>query len=250
VITLTKSFTLSSSFYDLCWGESVGECILVVEDEVKVAQAVQTGLENEGYHIVIANRGDTAMRLLNTQAFDLMILDLMLPGMDGIDVLSNLRRYESRLPVLILSARDSIVNRVQGLDSGADDYLTKPFAFPELLARIRVLLRRGKMVDQSHLSLSDLEMDLTKHRVSRKEEVIELTLKEYQLLEYLLRHKNQTVSREMLARVVWELPELYPALSNVIDVHIARLRRKIDDPYHGKLIHTIRGVGFMMNEDP
>ncbi|MHB9025233.1 MAG: response regulator transcription factor [Armatimonadota bacterium] len=225
------------------------ERILLVEDERKVAQSVKIGLEQKGYCVVTAESGESAEAFLHGQAFDAVILDLMLPGKNGLEVLAVMRQSDVQTPVLILTALDAVSKRVQGLDTGADDYLTKPFALPELLARVRALLRRGKGSELLSLTLADLTMDLIKHRVTRDGQPIELTVKEYEVLEYLLRHKEQVVSREMLAREVWNMPELYPALCNVMDVHVARLRRKIDDPFPTKLIHTVRGVGFVIRED-
>jgi len=223
--------------------------ILVVEDETKVARALREGLEREKYEVVVAPTGEEGFFLVNAQEFDLVILDLMLPGRDGLEVLSTLRKRGLDTPVLILTARDAIGDRVQGLDSGADDYLVKPFAFPELLARIRARLRRGRG-DQSHRGrLADLELDLTPRKVRRAGQELQLTVREFELLEYLLRHKEEIVSREMLARDVWKESSRATTLDNVIDVHINRLRRKVDDPFDRKLIHTVRGVGFVLREE-
>jgi DNA-binding response OmpR family regulator len=170
----------------------------------------------------------------------------MLPRRDGIEVLTTLRRRGLQTPVLILTAKDTVEDRVHGLDLGADDYLVKPFAFPELVARIRALLRRGRMDQVLRLQLDDLEMDLITRKVSRGGSIIELTAKEFELLEYLLRHQSQVVSREMLARDVWQVTARATPLDNVIDVSIARLRRKLDDAFDRKLLHTVRGVGFVL----
>src|SRR5215831_17990273 len=172
----------------------------------------------------------------------------MLPGRDGLQVLSTLRKRGLVAPVLILTARDAIEDRVQGLDAGADDYLVKPFAFPELSARIRALLRRGRTEQQSSLRASDLELDTSNRRVTRAGREIELTVREFELLEYLLQNLGRVVSREMLARDVWKEPDRATPLDNVIDVHIARLRRKVDDAHGAKLIQTVRGVGFIVKE--
>src|SRR3989475_4497722 len=182
-------------------GESLR--ILVVEDEAKVARALQEGLEREEYDVVVADTGEEGFYLVSAEEFDLVILDLMLPGRNGLQVLSTLRKRGLVTPVLVLTARDAIEDRVQGLDKGADDYLVKPFAFPELLARIRALLRRGRTQQVARLQLADLEMDLVARRVRRGGEEGEFTPREFELLEYLLRHKEQVVSREMLARDVW-----------------------------------------------
>ncbi len=222
--------------------------ILVVEDEKKVAQALKEGLEAERYQVTVAHTGEEGFFLLNSQTFDFVLLDLMLPGRDGFEILKTLREKGLQTPVLILTARDTVEDRVQGLDSGADDYLVKPFAFPELLARIRALLRRGRSGQVLRLTLADLDMDLVTRKVTRGDRIIELTAKEYELLEYLLRNQGQVVSREMLARDVWQQTTRATALDNVIDVHMARLRRKLDEPFDKKLLQTVRGVGFVMRE--
>ena len=224
--------------------------ILVVEDEVKVARALQEGLEREEYDVVVARSGEEGFYLVNAEEFDLVILDLMLPGRDGLQVLSTLRKRGMITPVLILTARDAIEDRVQGLDCGADDYLVKPFAFPELSARIRALLRRGRTEQVVRLRLADLEMDIVARKVRRGSKDLELTVREFELLEYFLRHKEQVVSREMLAREVWKESSRATPLDNVIDVHMTRLRRKLDEPFDRKLIHTIRGVGYVLREEP
>jgi two-component system, OmpR family, copper resistance phosphate regulon response regulator CusR len=221
--------------------------ILVVEDESKVARALREGLERQGYKVVVAPTGEEGFFLVNAEEFDLVILDLMLPGRDGLQVLSTLRKRGLETPVLILTARDAIEDRVQGLDSGADDYLVKPFAFPELLARVRALLRRTEQGPQ--LRLADLEMNVVARNVKRRGQYLELTAREFELLEYLLRHKEQVVSREMLARNVWKEPARATPLDNVMDVHINRLRGKVDEPFDRKLIHTVRGVGFVLREE-
>ena len=222
--------------------------ILVVEDEAKVAQALREGLEREKYEVVVAPTGEEGFFLVNAEEFDLVILDLMLPGRDGLQVLSTLRKRGLQTPVLILTARDAVEDRVLGLDKGADDYLVKPFAFPELLARVRALLRRGRTEQAIQLRLADLEMDVTSRKARRSGRYLELTAREFELLEYLLRHREQIVSREMLARDVWKENRATP-IDNVIDVHINRLRRKVDEPFDRKLIHTVRGVGFVLREE-
>jgi DNA-binding response OmpR family regulator len=222
--------------------------ILVVEDEAKVARALREGLEGEHYDVVVARTGEDGFFRVNAETFDLVVLDLMLPGRDGIEILRTLRRRRLQTPVLILTARDAVEDRVLGLDTGADDYLVKPFAFPELLARIRALLRRGRTDQVLRLKAGDLEMDLVTRRVTRGERALDLTSREFELLEYLLRHQNQLVSREMLARDVWKETARATPLDNVIDVHIARLRKKVDQDSHRRLIHTVRGVGFVLRE--
>jgi DNA-binding response OmpR family regulator len=222
--------------------------ILVIEDEPKVARALRTGLERAGYQVVPAATGEEGFFLATSQTFDLVLLDLMLPGRDGLQILETLRGHGLKTPVLVLTARDAVEDRVQGLDRGADDYLVKPFAFPELLARIRARLRGGRPEETLRLGLADLDMDLMTRRVSRGGRGLELTVREFELLEYLLRHHGQVVSREMLARDVWKEPERATPLDNVIDVNIARLRKKVDHGFPVKLIHTVRGMGFAVRE--
>ncbi len=220
--------------------------ILVVEDDRKVAKALREGLQAEHYDVRVASNGEEGFFLVNHETFDVVLLDLMLPRRDGIEVLTTLRKRGLQTPVLILTAKDTVEDRVHGLDLGADDYLVKPFAFPELVARIRALLRRGRMDQVLKLQFDDLEMDLVTRRVTRRASAIDLTTKEFELLEYLLRHQGQVVSREMLARDVWQVTVRATPLDNVIDVSIARLRRKIDDPFDKTLLHTVRGVGFVL----
>ena len=222
--------------------------ILVVEDEEKVAKALQEGLEGEGYDAVIARTGEDAFFLISTETFDVVLLDLGLPGRDGFQILAALRQQGRDTRVLVLTARDTLEDRVKGLDGGADDYLVKPFAFAELLARIRAMVRRGRVTAAPRLTAGDLEMDLWTRKVSRAGRAIELTTREFELLEHLLRFEGQVVSRETLAREVWGEKARSLTLDNVIDTHVARLRKKIDADHPGKLIHTIRGVGFMMRE--
>jgi DNA-binding response OmpR family regulator len=221
--------------------------ILIVEDEQKLANALREGLEAEHYDVTIAATGEDGFFLASQLSYDLLLLDLMLPRRDGIDVLATLRKCGNQTPVLVLTAKDAIEDRVMGLDQGADDYLTKPFAFSELLARIRALLRRGRMDQTLKLQHEDLEMDLVTHKVSRGAHSLDLTAKEFDLLEYLLRHSGRVVSREMLARDVWRATARATPLDNVIDVTVARLRRKIDEPCEKKLLHTVRGVGYLLS---
>ena len=222
--------------------------LLVIEDEAKVAQALKEGLESEHYEVVVAKTGEDGFFRANAEMYDLIVLDLMLPERDGIEVLTTLRRRGMQTPILILTAKDAVEDRVLGLDSGADDYLVKPFAFPELLARIRALLRRGRIDQVLRLKAGDLEMDLVTRKVTRGNQLLDVTAREFELLEYLLRHQNQLVSREMLTRDVWKEPTRATPLDNVIDVHIARLRKKVDQGFPLKLIHTVRGVGFILRE--
>ena len=223
--------------------------ILVVEDEKKIARAVSDALAAEHYHVTVAGTGEEGFFLVNERTFDLVVLDLMLPGRSGLEVLRTLRKRGLETPVLVLTAKDSIEERVEGLDSGADDYVVKPFAVAELLARIRALLRRGRPDQTLRLKLADLEVDLVTRKVSRADAVVELTAREFDLLVYLLRHQGQVVSRQMIARDVWEETVRATPIDNVIDVHVARLRRKIDDPFDEKLIKTVRGVGFALRRD-
>ena len=222
--------------------------ILVVEDETKLAQALAKGLEAQHYDVVVAPTGEDGFFHANAQVFDLVILDLMLPGRSGLEILKVLRQRGLQTPVLILTARDGIDDRVLGLDLGADDYLVKPFAFPELLARIRALLRRGRPADVLRLKVADLELDTATRKATRGRRVLDLTARELELLEYLLRHQGHLVSREMLAHEVWKEPRRATPLDNVIDVQMARLRKKVDVDADQRLIHTVRGVGFILKE--
>jgi DNA-binding response OmpR family regulator len=222
--------------------------VLVVEDEDKVARALQEGLEREGYQAVVARTGEDAFFLINTEVFDIVLLDLTLPGRDGLQILAALRQRDRDARVLVLTARDTLEDRVKGLDHGADDYLVKPFAFSELLARIRAVVRRGRVMAAPRLVAGDLEMDLWTRKVVRGGRPIELTAREFELLEHLLRFEGQVVSRETLAREVWKEKARTSTLDNVIDAHVARLRKKVDADRPVKLIHTIRGVGFIVRE--
>ena len=222
--------------------------VLIVEDERKLAQVVAAALQAEHYEVVVAATGEDGFYRANAERFDLVVLDLMLPGRNGLEILQTLRHRQIDTPVLILTARDGVDDRVVGLDRGADDYLVKPFALPELLARIRALLRRGRPSDVLRLKAADLEVDLVARRVIRGERSIELTTREFELLEYLLRHQGHLVSREMLARDVWKEPRRATPLDNVIDVQMTRLRKKVDLEGPARLIHTVRGVGFVLRE--
>jgi len=223
--------------------------ILVIEDEPKTANAIRSGLRGEGYDATVAKTGEEGFFQLNTEPFDLVILDWMLPGHDGIEILKTLRARGTETPVLLLTARDAIEDRVLGLDSGADDYLMKPFAFAELLARVRALLRRAGDTETFRKQIGDLKLDIENRRVSRGSQEIAVTPREFELLAYLLRHHGQTVTRQMLAKDVWREPHRATPLDNVIDVHVAHLRRKIDEGRRVKLIHTVRGVGFVLREE-
>lgn len=223
--------------------------ILVVEDEPKVAAALREGLEESHYEVTVAHTGEDGFFLLYSEPIHLVVLDIMLSGRDGIEILEQIRRNGSTVPVLLLTAKDSVGDRVRGLDAGADDYLVKPFAFPELLARIRALLRRGANPVGTRLRLADLEIDVQTHSVSRGAARIDLTSREFELLVYLMRNQGSVVSREMLTRDVWKEPARHTPLDNVIDVHVARLRRKLDDGTDLKLLHTVRGVGFVLRTE-
>ena len=223
--------------------------ILLVEDEIKVGNAVSEGLRAEGYEVTWAQTGEEGFFHASSQGFDLIVLDVMLPGRDGIEVLQTLRKQGAKTPVLLLTAKDAIEDRVLGLDAGADDYLVKPFAFAELTARLRALLRRNKPESAGVLTIAGLEIDPIRRIVSRESQRIDLTAREFELLEYLTRNHGRVVSRQMLARDVWQETDRATPLDNVIDVHIARLRRKMDDPFETKLLHTVRGVGFTLSED-
>lgn len=223
--------------------------ILVVEDEPKLAASLQQGLEAEQYVVSVAATGEEGFYRAHADAFDLIILDVMLPGRDGIEILGTLRKRGVSTPVLLLTAMDSVDDRVRGLDAGADDYLVKPFAFSELLARLRALMRRGKTDVPVAISVADLELDPVRRSVVRAGQTLDLTAREFDLLEYFAKNQSRVVSREMLARDIWKENARYTPLDNVIDVHIARLRRKVDDPFDRKLIHTVRGVGFILREE-
>ena len=221
--------------------------ILIIEDETKVAGALAQGLERESYGVAVAATGEEGFYRASSEEFDLIVLDLMLPTRDGLEILTTLRKKGSRVPVLVLTARDGVEDRVLGLDRGADDYLVKPFAFPELLARIRALLRRGRP-EPLRLRCADLEVDLAARKITRGGKMLDLRAREFELLAYLLRNQGQLVSREMLARDVWKIVQRGTPLDNVIDVHIARVRKKVDSDSPTKLIHTVRGVGFVLSE--
>jgi two-component system, OmpR family, copper resistance phosphate regulon response regulator CusR len=223
--------------------------ILVIEDEQKLGRALREGLEAEQYGVALAQTGEEGFYLVQTESFDLVILDVMLPGRSGIEILNAMRQHGLITPVLMLTARDAVEDRVRGLDSGADDYLIKPFAFPELLARIRALSRRGIPDGSPRLRIADLELDVVGRSVTRDGQVLDLTAREFELLEYLVRYQGHVVSREMLTRDVWKEAGRHTPLDNVIDVHVARLRRKVDDRFPQKLVHTVRGVGFIVRED-
>lgn len=213
-----------------------------------MAKALQEGLEADDYSVSVAHTGEEGFYLAHAQPFDMVILDVMLPGHDGFEILSTLRQRGINTPVLLLTSKDALEDRVRGLDSGADDYLVKPFAFPELLARTRALLRRGKPDAAARLKLGDLEMNVSQRTVVRGGQSLELTAREFELLQYLFLNKGRVVSREMLARDIWKETARQTPLDNVIDAQIVRLRRKIDGQFEHKLLHTVRGVGFILRE--
>ena len=222
--------------------------LLVVEDERKLLDSLQRGLEDEGFEVLTAGSGEEGFYLATTEPVDAVVLDVMLPGRDGFQVLRDLRRQGFGKPVLMLTARDAVEDRVFGLDEGADDYLLKPFAFAELVARLRALLRRDTGPREFVLRAGDLEIDLVARRVVRGSVELDLTKREFDLLEFLLRHKNSVVSRDMIARDVWQDPA--GTMTNVIDVYIKNLRKKVERPGWPSLIHTVRGVGYALREQP
>lgn len=219
--------------------------ILIVEDQVKLLNALQQGLAEEQFDVLTAVNAETGFFMAVTQDVSLIVLDRMLPGRDGLEILKELRRTGYRMPVLLLTARDQVHERIDGLNAGADDYLVKPFEFGELLARIRALLRRGEPRRPLILKAGDLELDLLARRVIRAGEEIVLSPREFELLEYLMQHCNQTVTREELSREVWKEPAV---LTNVIDVCVMQLRRKIERPELRQLICTVRGAGYVLRE--
>ncbi len=221
----------------------------MVEDEPKLAAAVRQGLEADQHAVMVSSTGEDGFFLAQTQTFDLLIFDIMLPGRDGVEVMGNLRRLGDRTPVLLMTSKDAVEDRVNGLDSGADDYLAKPFAISELQARVRALGRRSSPDKEASLKLEDLELNRIQHVATRGGRDLELTAREFELLEYLMRHADRVVSREMLAREVWNESARHTPLDNVIDVHIARLRRKMDDPFPRRLLRTVRGVGFVLRAE-
>lgn len=221
--------------------------ILVVEDEKKVAKFLQQGLEEEHYAVDVAADGEQGENRAATESYDLIILDVFLPKKDGIQVLKGLRAKRITTPVLMLTAKSAIDDKVEGLDSGADDYLTKPFAFAELLARVRSLLRRGAAEKSTILKVADLQLDTVTHKAKRGEQIIELTGKEYSLLEYLMRNANRALTRTLISEHIWNYN--FDTGTNVVDVYMNHLRSKIDDGFEKKLLHTVRGVGYVLKDE-
>jgi heavy metal response regulator len=220
--------------------------VLVVEDEPKISAFIRKGLEEEHYSVDVAGDGEEALDMAAAAEYDLIVLDILLPKLDGLSVCRELRQSGIRTPVLMLTAKDAVDDRVTGLDIGADDYLVKPFAFKELLARLRALTRRPPDVHGAVLELADLKLDTVSREARRGGQAVDLTPREYTLLEYMLRHPNQVLTRTMIAENIWGYD--FYSESNVLDVYIRNLRRKLDDPYPVKLIHTIRGVGYKLSE--
>ncbi len=216
--------------------------VLVVEDEQKINRTVCQALREESYAVDAAYDGEEGEQLSEINNYDLIILDIMLPKKDGLRVCADIRRRGDATPILLLTAKDAPEDRIHGLDSGADDYLVKPFHMGELMARVRALLRRDSTAKSTQLQVDDLVLDTSSHRVERGDTPIELTSKEYAILEYFMRHPNQVLTRTMISEHVWD--DEFDSFSNIIDVYIRRLRRKIDDPAPVKLLHTIRGSGY------
>jgi two-component system, OmpR family, copper resistance phosphate regulon response regulator CusR len=221
--------------------------ILVIEDESKVASFIQRGLEAAGYLVDIEREGEAGLARAMEDDYDLVIADIMLPKLDGLSIVKEIRRQQRSIPILLLTARVTVADRVTGLDTGADDYLTKPFSFEELLARVRALLRRGGSATPVILQIADLTLDPVSREVIRGGKRIELTPKEYALLEFLMRRREQVLSRAVIAQHVWGVD--YDTFTNVIDVYVNYLRRKVDTGFARKLIHTVRGAGYVLKED-
>lgn len=217
---------------------------LVIEDDPGVASFVQRGLREAAFGVDLAADGEAGLHLACTERYDAIILDLMLPLRDGFSVLRDLRQRGVKTPVICLTARDAVDDRVRGLDLGADDYLVKPFSFSELLARIRALLRRGSSLSENPIVIADLTLDVVVRTVQRGEKQIDLSAREFALLQYMARHTGEALSRTMILEKVWDMN--HDPLTNVVDVHINRLRKKIDNGFDSPLIHTIRGVGYVL----
>lgn len=221
--------------------------ILVVEDEKKVASFIQRGLEGEGFTVDVANDGESGVELGSKHNYDLILMDIMLPKMDGLEAVKALRAREVTSPVLCLTAKDTVEDIVAGLDVGSDDYLTKPFAFAELLARVRALVRRGTQERGAEITYADLRLDPVAHKVWRGDNEIDLTAKEYALLEFFMRNPETTLTRTMIAEHVWDYT--FDSFTNIIDVYVNYLRKKVDRDFSKKLIHTVRGIGYVLKEE-
>lgn len=221
--------------------------ILVVEDEKKVASFIQRGLEGEGFQVDLAADGEEGVALAKASSYDLILMDVMLPKLDGLGAIRELRAANIATPVLCLTAKDTVEDIVAGLDSGSDDYLTKPFAFAELLARVRALMRRGSQERGAEITYADLRLDPVAHRVWRGGQEIDLTAKEYALLEYFMRNAEKTLTRNMIAEHVWDYT--FDSFTNIIDVYVNYLRKKVDRDFPTKLVHTVRGVGYMLKAE-
>jgi two-component system, OmpR family, copper resistance phosphate regulon response regulator CusR len=220
--------------------------LLIIEDEPKMANYLAKGLTENGFIVDIANNGEEGIFLATTESYDLIILDVMLPKINGWTVLTTLRNKKLETPVLFLTARDSVADRVKGLELGADDYLIKPFAFSELLARVRTILRRGSITSPDVLEIADLEIDLIRHKAFRNKISLDLSPKEFALLSLLARHNGEVISRTVITEKIWDIN--FDSGTNVVDVSIRRLRQKVDDNFKNKLIHTIRGVGYVLED--
>jgi DNA-binding response OmpR family regulator len=221
--------------------------ILIVEDERKVSEMVSRGLKAERYAVDVAENGDTGWAMAHTYDYDLVILDLGLPGMDGRELLKRIRLRNALIPILILTARDAMSSKVESFEAGTDDYMTKPFAFAELAVRVRALLRRGPANQTSKVRIGDLELDRLTQQVNRAGQRIELTPKEYALLDYLATHKGRVLSRTMIVEHVWD--QSFEGLTNIVDVYVRHLRSKVDDPFPAKLIRTVRGAGYRLTDE-
>lgn len=221
--------------------------LLLIEDEPKTAAYLRKGLTEHGFVVDLADNGMDGLHLAVTGGYALVIVDVMLPGRDGWSVVAELRKHDRTLPVLFVTARDAVEDRVKGLELGGDDYLVKPFAYSELLARVRALLRRGAARQVEHLSIADLEVDVVRHRARRAGRRLDLSPKEFALLSLLLRRAGEVMSRTLIAEQVWDMN--FDSDTNVVDVAVRRLRRKVDDPFETKLIHTVRGVGYVLEEE-
>jgi two-component system, OmpR family, copper resistance phosphate regulon response regulator CusR len=220
--------------------------VLVIEDEAKTANYLQKGLSEHGFVVDATASGEDGVKMAKEVKYDMIILDIMLPGRDGWSVMQELKATHAQVPILCLTARDTVADRVKGLELGADDYLVKPFAFSELLARLRSVMRRSPQRQPTNLKIADLEMDLVGHRVSRSGKRIDLTPKEFALLSLLMRREGEVLSRTMIAEQIWDMN--FNSDSNVVDVHVRRLRSKMDDAHENKLVHTVRGVGYVLEE--